>query len=69
MLYVAHFSSGNNFSYSTKDASKSIEEVHQELVSIVTDTIDRVQSNSLPLQRMWKDGAYEFPEPSERKEY
>jgi len=51
-----------------KDASKSIEEVHQELVSIVTNTIDRVQTESSPLQRMWADGEYELPEPNNEKE-
>lgn len=52
---------------SIQDASKSIEEVHQELVSIVTTTIDRVQTESSPLQRMWADGEYELPEPKEEK--
>jgi hypothetical protein len=51
----------------SQDASKSIEDVHQELVSIVTNTIDRVQKDSLPLQRMWKDGEYELPEPNDEK--
>jgi hypothetical protein len=50
-----------------QDASKSIEEVHQELVSIVTNTIDRVQKESSPLQKMWKDGEYELPEPNDEK--
>ena len=49
------------------DASKSIEEVHQEIVSIVTNTIDRVQTKSSPLQRMWADGEYEMPEPNDEK--
>ena len=49
------------------DASKSIEEVHQELVSIVTTTIDRVQTESSPLQRMWADGEYELPELNDEK--
>ena len=50
-----------------QDASKSIEEVHQELVSIVTTTIERVQTESSPLQRMWADGEYELPEPNDEK--
>lgn len=50
-----------------QDASKSIEEVHQELVSIVTTTIDRVQTESSPLQRMWAEGEYELPEPNDEK--
>ena len=41
--------------------------MHQELVSIVTTTIDRVQTESSPLQRMWAEGEYELPEPNDEK--
>ena len=43
------------------DASQSIEEVKGELVSIVNDTLNRVQKESKPLRRMWEDGEYELP--------
>lgn len=49
------------------DASKSIEEVHQELISIVTNTIDRVQKASSPLKRMFEEGEYELPESGDEK--
>lgn len=42
------------------DASQSIEEVTGELVSIVNDTIERVNNGS-PLRRMWGEGEYELP--------
>ena len=43
------------------DASQSIEEVKEELATIVTDTIQRVQGESVPLCRMWGGGEYELP--------
>jgi len=43
------------------DASQSIEEVTKKLVSIVTDTLERVQSEPAPLRRMWGEGEYELP--------
>ena len=47
------------------DASQSIEEVKEKLVSIVSDTVQRVQSESAPapLRRMWGEGEYELPAP------
>ncbi|KAL9191177.1 hypothetical protein ACHAXT_000883 [Thalassiosira profunda] len=45
------------------DASQSIEEVTANLVSIVTDTLARVQGESAPLRRMWGEGEYELPAP------
>ncbi len=43
------------------DAAQSIEEVKEQIAKIVTDTIDRVQSESAPLRRMWGEGDYELP--------
>mmetsp|Transcript_874 Transcript_874/g.1526 ORF Transcript_874/g.1526 Transcript_874/m.1526 type:complete len:89 (-) Transcript_874:169-435(-) len=43
------------------DASQSIEEVKEKLVSIVADTLERVQRESAPLPRMWGEGEYELP--------
>lgn len=45
------------------DASQSIEDVKEKLASIVTETIERVQSESAPLRRMWGDGEYEIAAP------
>ena len=45
------------------DASQSIEEVKEKLVSIVADTLERVQRESAPLPRMWGEGEYELPSP------
>jgi hypothetical protein len=41
--------------------------VHQELISIVTNTIDRVQKASSPLKRMFEEGEYELPESDDEK--
>ncbi|KAL7523983.1 hypothetical protein ACHAXR_000392, partial [Thalassiosira sp. AJA248-18] len=44
------------------DASQSIDEVKENLASIVADTLERVQGESAPLCRMWGEGEYELPE-------
>ena len=43
------------------DASLSIDEVKAQIAKIATDTIERVQSESAPLCRMWGEGEYELP--------
>lgn len=43
------------------DASRSMEEVQQSIAGIVTGTIERVQSETAPLRRMWGEGEYAFP--------
>lgn len=51
------------------DASQSIEEVKEKLAAIVTDTIERVQSDSsgsAPLRRMWGE-EYEMPDPTTKE--
>ena len=52
------------------DASQSIEEVKEKLAAIVTDTIERVQSDSsgsAPLRRMWGEGEYEMPDQTTKE--
>lgn len=50
------------------DASQSIEDVTKEISSIVTDTVERVQGQSVPLSRMWGEGEYELPAPKATEE-
>ncbi|KAL7539915.1 hypothetical protein ACHAWF_006540 [Thalassiosira exigua] len=50
------------------DASQTVEEVKEKLVSIVTDTLERVQSGRAPLRRMWEDGEYEMKVPNTMQE-
>lgn len=38
-----------------------MEEVQQSIAGIVTGTIERVQSETAPLRRMWGEGEYAFP--------
>lgn len=46
------------------DASRSIDEVKEELVRIVGETMERVQrGDGAPLSRMWGEGAYEVESP------
>ena len=49
------------------DASQSIEEVKEKLAKIVTDTVERVQTDNAPLNRMWGEGEYEMPAPKMMK--
>lgn len=44
------------------DASQSIEDVTDELVRIVNETLERVDRESSPLKRMWEEGEYELPD-------
>ena len=44
------------------DASQSIEDVTDELVRIVNQTLKRVERESSPLKRMWEEGEYELPD-------
>ncbi len=46
------------------DASKSVEEVKEMVSGIVSSTIERVQSETAPLRRMWGDGEYELSAPT-----
>ncbi|KAL3770324.1 hypothetical protein ACHAW5_003452 [Stephanodiscus triporus] len=43
------------------DASQSMEEVKESIAGIVTGTIERVQSKTAPLRRMWAEGDYALP--------
>ena len=43
------------------DASLSIDEGKAQIAKIATDTIERVQSESAPLCRMWGGGENELP--------
>jgi hypothetical protein len=43
------------------DASQSMEEVKDSIAGIVTGTIERVQSETAPLRRMWAEGEYDLP--------
>lgn len=45
------------------DAGRSIEEVHEELLSIATEAAERVRREGTPLGRMWEAGEYELPKP------
>ena len=42
------------------DASKSVDEVKEMVSGIVSSTIERVQSETAPLGRMWGEGEYEL---------
>ncbi len=46
------------------DASKSVEEVKEMVSGIVFSTIERVQSETAPLRRMWAEGEYELSTPT-----
>ena len=50
------------------DASQSIEEVTTKLVSIVSNTLERIDKESAPLHRMWGEGEYELPSPKDLKD-
>jgi hypothetical protein len=43
------------------DASKSVDEVKEMVSGIVSSTIERVESGTAPLRRMWREGEYELP--------
>ena len=45
------------------DAAQSIEQVTEELVSIVTKTVKKVEEGA-PLNRMFSEGVYELPDVS-----
>ena len=43
------------------DASQSIEKVNEKIVSVVTETLEKLQRGPAPLSRMWGEGEYELP--------
>jgi len=45
------------------DASQSIEEVQENIWSIVNDTLQKVDDGK-PLMKMWEEGDYELPAPT-----
>uniref|UniRef100_A0A6U3TMZ0 Thymidylate kinase n=1 Tax=Ditylum brightwellii TaxID=49249 RepID=A0A6U3TMZ0_9STRA len=49
------------------DASKSIEDVQANIWSVVSDTLNKVDDGK-PLMKMWEEGHYELPPPTNTKE-
>lgn len=45
------------------DASQSIDEVKEKLVSIVNEILEKLRREPAPLSRMWGEGEYELPTP------
>lgn len=45
------------------DASQSIDEVKEKLVSIVNEILEKLGREPAPLSRMWGEGEYELPTP------
>ena len=46
------------------DASQSVEEVQARIAGIVSNIIERVQTDTAQLGRMWGEGEYELPTPT-----